>query len=76
MSKKNGTVEAAVMEATSPVAAIDARLEALKQQRQQNAQQRAQLSQEINKLATEDAMAAGAIAMLQGLRDELEGNEA
>lgn len=79
MSKK-GTDEAARISALKDaeketvdwLLAIDARLEALRRQRQQNAQQRAQLAQQLQRLETEDVAAGGAIAILRGLREELE----
>lgn len=78
---KNGTKEAERIkalkdaekqkEAVDVLASIDARVEALVQQRQQIAQQRRQLAQQLQRVETEDIAAQGAILTLEALRKEL-----
>ncbi len=69
---KNGTKGVAEKEASAgAMTAIERRLAELKRQRETNAQQRQQLAEQLQRLATEDVAAQGAILTLEALLAEM-----
>lgn len=69
----NGTVEAEAR--AVDLSMIDTRLDALRQQQQQLEQTFAALQQQMTQVKTKYDAATGAIAMLESMRRELQGEQ-